>query len=47
MLPDPYLENDDALDDDGAEFEFDCGLGPDGQCSKAGTEECDWECGKL
>lgn len=23
---------------------IDCGLGPDGQCSKAGSEECDWEC---
>jgi len=21
-----------------------CGMGPDGQCSLAGTEECDWEC---
>lgn len=23
---------------------IDCGLNPDGQCMKAGTEECDWEC---
>lgn len=22
----------------------DCGLMPDGQCLKAGSEECDWEC---
>lgn len=22
----------------------DCGLTPDGQCSMAGSEECDWEC---
>lgn len=28
--------------DDG--FEFDCGMMPDGQCSKAGSEECDWDC---
>jgi hypothetical protein len=21
-----------------------CGLMPDGSCSLAGTEECDWEC---
>jgi hypothetical protein len=21
-----------------------CGMGPDGYCSLAGTEECDWEC---
>lgn len=23
---------------------YDCGLMPDGQCLKAGSEECDWEC---
>ena len=32
-------------------YEFDefddCGLMPDGQCLKAGSEECDWECGRL
>lgn len=22
----------------------DCALGPDGQCGKAGSEECDWDC---
>lgn len=22
----------------------DCGMMHDGQCSKAGSEECDWEC---
>jgi hypothetical protein len=22
----------------------DCAMGPDGQCGKAGSEECDWEC---
>ncbi|MEL7754173.1 hypothetical protein VO57_015200 [Citromicrobium bathyomarinum] len=25
----------------------DCGLMPDGQCSMAGTEWCDWDCGRL
>lgn len=25
----------------------DCGLMPNGQCTKAGSEECDWECGRL
>lgn len=30
--------------DDGPEFEFDCGMMPDGTCMLAGTEECDWEC---
>ena len=34
-------EEDDPNEDD---FEFDCHLGPDGQCGKAGSEECDWEC---
>jgi len=49
--PDPKRGNlDDAIDyDDGDydpedDFEFDCHLGPDGQCGKAGSEECDWEC---
>ena len=32
-------------DDEPDEMDFvDCGLGVDGQCSKAGSEECDWEC---
>ena len=32
-------------DEDGSpEFEFDCGLMPDGTCQLAGTEDCDWEC---
>lgn len=25
----------------------DCGLMPNGQCTRAGSEECDWECGRL
>lgn len=29
------------------EFEEECGLGPDGLCSMAGTEHCDWDCGRL
>ncbi|WP_374413317.1 hypothetical protein [Novosphingobium colocasiae] len=35
--------------DAGSEFdEFDdCGLMPNGQCLKAGSEECDWDCGRL
>lgn len=35
-----YFEEDEW---DEGEF-FDCGLMPDGGCSKAGSEECDWEC---
>ena len=27
--------------------DFDCGLMPNGQCTKAGSEECDWDCGRL
>lgn len=39
-------------DDPGDDFEdedddIDCGLMPDGQCTKAGSEECDWVCGAL
>lgn len=33
-----------SLDDDDCDDEFDCGMYPDGQCSKAGSEECDFEC---
>ena len=35
--------DDDAYDPDDDDF-LDCGLMPDGQCLKAGSEECDWEC---
>ena len=36
----------DPRDDDveDGDDEFDCGRGPDGQCSMAGSEWCDWEC---
>lgn len=30
--------------DDGYESGVDCGITPDGYCTKAGSEECDWEC---
>jgi hypothetical protein len=42
---DPGDDYDEAPEDDG-EYE-DCGLMPDGQCTKAGSEECDWDCGGL
>ena len=38
---DEFDDEPDEFDDD--EF-FDCGMTPDGQCMKAGSEECDWEC---
>lgn len=36
-----YSDFDDAFDED--EF-LDCAMGRDGQCGKAGSEECDFEC---
>lgn len=33
----------DGIDDDDDEY-YDCAMMPDGQCGKAGSEECDWEC---
>jgi hypothetical protein len=37
-----------ALEEDGWDdeeiSEHDCGMGPDGQCSLAATEWCDWDC---
>lgn len=35
---------DDDLDDEDEDFGFDCGLDDEGQCSMAGTEDCDFEC---
>ena len=38
-------EDDDPRDWDEEDGDYeDCGLMPDGQCLKAGSEECDWEC---
>jgi len=37
--------DDDAGNDDFDDFD-DCAMMADGQCLKAGTEECDWECGR-
>jgi len=39
---------DDADDcDDETDNEMDCGLLANGQCLLAGTEWCDWDCGRL
>lgn len=35
---------DEELYDDESDWEHDCGLAEDGQCSLAGTEWCDFEC---
>lgn len=32
----------DCFDED--DEEFDCGMDRHGNCGKAGSEECDWEC---
>lgn len=37
----------DECGDDGFDEFDDCGMMPNGQCTKAGSEECDWECGRL
>lgn len=42
--PDYAYDDGDEMDDDEAFLEFVCGMGPDGQCSLAGSEDCDWEC---
>lgn len=42
MAEDDY--DDFGDDDEDDEDWLDCGLSIDGQCSKAGSEECDWEC---
>lgn len=39
---DDFDGEDDAAGDD--EWELECGLASDGQCSQAGTEHCDWLC---
>lgn len=35
---------DDEVEDDDLYLDEDCGKGPDGQCSYAGSEFCDWDC---
>lgn len=37
---------DDFVHDD-CEDEVECGLMPNGQCLLAGSEWCDWDCGRL
>jgi hypothetical protein len=37
----------DDFDENGFDPDIDCGLGPDGQCEQAGTEYCDFDCGRL
>jgi len=37
-------EDYDDFDDDDEEPDFDCHMGDDGFCGKAGSEECDFDC---
>ena len=32
------------IPDEDDPFDFDCGMDRHGNCGKAGSEECDWEC---
>lgn len=41
---DDWDDYDNEYDDDDDDDWDDCGMGPDGQCSQAGTEWCDWSC---
>ena len=44
-MPEIYDDYNDPRDWDEEDRDYeDCGLMPDGQCLKAGSEECDWEC---
>ena len=43
----PYDYVDETEWDDDEIDEAECGLMTDGQCMLAGTEWCDWDCGKL
>ena len=49
-FPDPeavadyHCGPDEDEDEDPDAWMDDCGMMPDGYCSKAGSEECDWEC---
>lgn len=39
--PDDFYGDD---EDEGSEIEFDCHMDIHGNCGKAGSEECDFEC---
>lgn len=39
-----HFDDENEYDEDEIEDDFDCGLMSNGQCTKAGSEECDWSC---
>ncbi len=43
-LPAEHFDDFDDDDDDENDWEAECGLALDGQCSQAGTEHCDFCC---
>lgn len=42
--PEYFDPMDDESDDDTEDGLEECGMMPDGQCTLAGTEWCDWHC---
>lgn len=39
------IDDGEHLDDEDDDYDtFDCAMDRRGQCGKAGSEECDWEC---
>jgi hypothetical protein len=43
LTPEPEFDDDPSIDDEDDMLE-NCGMWPDGTCSLAGTEWCDWDC---
>lgn len=43
-LPDDYFEEDYDDWDEEDEWPFDCGMDQHGNCSMAGSEDCEFEC---
>jgi len=47
---DDWFEVEDDPDYEGSDewfLDWICGMGADGQCTMAGSEECDWECPRM
>lgn len=41
---DPYDDEADDMDPDEEFLMYECGMNRNGQCSMAGSEDCDWRC---
>lgn len=44
VMDDDFNGDFEGFDEDDDEDFFDCMMGPDGQCGKAGSEECEFDC---